>query len=172
VSRAPFAGKMHACKFACLLVLAVAAHTVSAQPSPSCLALAPAATVGWANSTKILDYVPVPFRSNCGYLSLLAGRSCNGNCTNPRACCEAACGWNGAGCGCLAGKFSSFLKSIPVDGAEPLTTAQLSQSTCNLGTVYSGSNCKSLPATGSKTCSKVKPPTEDSKCSTQYKSSR
>lgn len=163
---------MHSGILAYLVVLAVATHTVSAAPSPTCLAVAPAATVGWTNSTKTLDYIPTPFRSNCGYLSLLASTSCNLNCTNPRACCGAACGWNGAGCGCLTGKFPSFMKSIPVDGAEPLTPAQLSKSTCNLGTVYSGSNCKSVPATGSRICNRAKPATENATCTSNYKSSR
>ena len=148
-------------------------HAVAAQTRPSCLVLAPANTAGWQNATnQILDYVPDSFRSNCGYLGALAGRSCNPNCTNARGCCEAACGYNGAGCGCLGAKFSTFLKSIPIDGALELTPTQLSQSTCNLGTVYSGSNCKNLPSTGSSICSKVTPATETASCSSQYKTSR
>ncbi|KAL4520227.1 hypothetical protein Ndes2526B_g01241 [Nannochloris sp. 'desiccata'] len=144
-----------------LLVLAVVVHAVSAAPSPTCLAVAPASTVGWANATNTLDYVPTAFRSNCGYLTVLASSFCNQNCTNARACCAAACGWNSAGCGCATGKFPSFMRSIPVDGAEPLTPTQLSQSTCNLGTVYSGPNCENLPAGGSSICNRVSPPTED-----------
>jgi hypothetical protein len=160
----------------CLLrFFAVAAllHAVAAQIRPSCLDLAPANTVGWQNATnQILDYVPASFRSNCGYLSTLAGRSCNANCTNARGCCEAACGYNGAGCGCLGGKFPAFLKSIPIDGALPLTPTVLSQSTCDLGTVYSGSNCKNIPSTGSSICNRIKPATETASCSSQYKTSR
>jgi len=161
------------CTKACLLVLAAAMFTVSAAaPSPTCLSLAPAATVGWTNSTRTLDYVPAPFRSNCGYLTLVASTFCNGNCTNPRACCGAACGWNGAGCGCISGNFAKFMESIPIESAEPLTPDQLSQSTCELGTVYSGSNCQSIPAGGSSICNVTKPPIEDATCSTEYKHSR
>jgi hypothetical protein len=156
----------------CLLVLALAVQAVSAAPSPTCLGVAPAATVGWSNATTTLDYVPTAFRSNCGYLTVLASNFCNQNCTNPRGCCGAACGWNSAGCGCLTGKFPSFLKSIPIDGAEPLTPTQLSKSTCNLGTVYSGSNCKNLPKGGSSICNNISPPNEDATCSTKYKTSR
>jgi hypothetical protein len=156
----------------CLLVLALAVCTVSAAPSPTCLGVAPAATAGWANSTRTLNYVPVQFRSNCGYLSMLANTACNANCTNPRACCGAACGWNGAGCGCLTGKFATFLDQIPIDGSEPLTPGQLSKSTCDLGTVYSGANCKSLPATGSSKCNRAKPPTETATCTSKYSKSR
>ena len=165
--------KMHPSIFAFVVVLAVTAHTVSAAPpSPTCLGVASAATAAWSNSTKTLDYVPAPFRSNCGYLTLLASTSCNANCTNPRACCGAACGWNGAGCGCLTGKFPAFMKSIPIDGAEPLTPGQLSKSTCKIGPVYSGPTCKNVPAGGASHCNKAKPPTEDATCSSKYKTSR
>lgn len=132
--------------------------------NPTCLDLPPSSTVGWSNSSQVLSYVSDNLAGNCGYLTMIALNACN-NCSNPRACCGTACGWNSAGCGCFAGELAKMAFDIPgVENTAVFDVALLQKSTCNFGPIFAGNSCNNLPTNGIQICNRAKPARDAPEC--------
>lgn len=158
-------------------VLSLAGLVHNQSPLPTCLNSSRPLNAGWSDTTPgPLSYVNARLRSNCGFLSYLALAQCgSGLCDSPKLCCEAACAWNYAGCGCLGGMDSlqEAITNIQVYQGV-LNPPALVTSTCGFDAVYNtpNGNCDALPEKGSRQCPRAKPAMESETCTQRHKTVR
>ena len=126
----------------------------------------------WEAGSALQRSAPETLHSNCGYLSYFVATTCTTmRAGMQRACCEALCAWNAAGCACLPDA-AGLVRSVPVANRPllkmDLTPSSLVTSICNFSSAelfapgHAGS-CASVPAGGSTRCPAAKPARE-SRC--------